>query len=112
MNHHPKKEISPLCDLHHRPMRRVMLEGSPLQEAQSFHQCERRDCERIFRNSHGYSDYAAGQFDASRISSRECSLCGGTLYLSDVNQTLKFETWECAKVDCDHTEEVPPPSSR
>jgi hypothetical protein len=89
-----------------------MLEGSPSEESQAFHQCERRDCERIFRNNHGYSDFAAGQFDASRISSRECSFCGGTLYLSDVNHTLKVETWECVAVDCDHAEEVPSPSSR
>lgn len=112
MTHHAKTRFSPLCDLHHCPMRRVMLEGPPAQETQSFHQCERRDCNRIFRDGCGYSDFAAGQFDASRIYSRECPLCAGTLYLAEVNQTLKVETWECAEVDCRYTEEVTSPSSR
>lgn len=112
MNHHPKIRFSPLCDLHHSPMRRVMLEESPAEEAGSFHQCERRDCNRIFRDGYGYSDFTSGQFDASRISSRECTRCGGTLYLAEVDQMLKVETWECAEVGCDYSEEFPSPPSR
>lgn len=112
MNHHPKMRFSPLCDLHHCPMRRVMLEESPSEETRSFHQCERRDCDRIFRDGCGYSDFAAGQFDASRISSRECPSCGGTLYLAEVDQMLKVETWECAEVHCYYTENISSPSSR
>ena len=92
MNKHPKARFSPLCDLHHGPMRRVMLEQGAAEEAQSFHQCERRGCSRIFSDDHGYSDYGDGQFDASRESSRECPTCGGTLYLAEVDQALKQET--------------------
>ncbi len=112
MNRHSKTEFSPLCDLHHCPMRRVMLEQSASEDTQSFHQCERRDCDRIFRDRHGYSDFAAGLFDASRTSSRECPFCGGSLHLSAVNRDLKVETWECAKLDCDYTQDVRSPSSR
>ena len=112
MNHHPKMKFFPLCDLHHSPMRRVMLEGSAKKETQSFHQCERRDCDRIFRDGYGYSDFAAGQFDASRLSSRKCPICGGTLYLAEVDHTLKVETWECAETGCDYTEVSLSPSSR
>jgi len=112
MMHHPKMQFSPLCDLHHCPMRRVMLEGSAAEETQSFHQCERRDCNRIFRDSHGYSDFAEREFDATRISSRECPNCGGILYLSDVDHALKFETWECVELECNYTEDLPSPSSR
>jgi hypothetical protein len=112
VNHHSKARFSPLCDLHHCPMRRVMLEQSPSEGAGSFHQCERRDCDRIFRDGYGYSDCASGQFDASRTSSRECPLCAGTLYLAEVDQTMKVETWECAEVDCHHTEDISSPSSR
>ncbi|MGA2569159.1 MAG: hypothetical protein ABSF23_01445 [Terracidiphilus sp.] len=112
MNVHPKMKFFPLCDLHHCPMRRVMLEESASDETQSFHQCERRDCHRIFRDGHGYSDFADGQFDASRSSSRECPTCGGTLYLAEVDRALKVETWECAETKCDCTEDVPSPSSR
>ena len=112
MNHHPKTRFSPLCDLHHCPMRRVMLEVSPSKETGSFHQCQRRDCDRIFRDGYGYSDFAAGQFDASRISSRECPLCAGTLYLAEVDQVRKVETWECAEADCSYTEDIFSPSSR
>lgn len=89
-----------------------MLEESPSEETRSFHQCERRDCNRIFRDGYGYSDFAAGEFDASRISSRECPLCGGALYLAEVDQTLKVETWECAAADCYYTEDISSPSSR
>ena len=89
-----------------------MLEESLSEETRSFHKCERRDCNRIFRDGYGYSDFAAGHFDASRISSRECSRCSGTLYLAEVDQILKVETWECAEVGCDHTEDFPSPSSR
>jgi ssDNA-binding Zn-finger/Zn-ribbon topoisomerase 1 len=112
MDHHPKMTFSPLCDLHHSSMRRVMLEGPAAEERQSFHQCERRDCRRVFRDGHGYSDFAAGQFDASRFSSRECPTCGGTLYLAEVNRGRKVETWECAEMECDYAEDLPSPSSR
>jgi len=112
MDNHPKMMFSPLCDLHHQPMRRVMLEGSVSAETQSFHQCERRDCNRVFRDGHGYSDFMDGQFDASRASVRECSICGGTLYLAEVDQALKVETWECAETECSYSEEVASPSSR
>jgi hypothetical protein len=112
MDNHPKMMFSPLCDLHHQPMRRVMLEGSASAETQSFHQCERRDCNRVFRDGHGYSDFMDGQFDASRASVRECSICAGTLYLAEVDQALKVETWECAETECSYSEEVTSPSSR
>lgn len=93
-------------------MRRVMLEESAADEGRSFHQCERRDCSRIFRNGCGYSDFAGGQFDASRPSSRTCPTCGGTLYLAEVNHDLKVETWECAEMQCDYTEDIHSPASR
>ena len=120
MNSHPKKQFFPLCDLHHCPMRRVMLEQSAPEENQSFqpeenqsfHQCQRRDCHRIFRDGHGYADFAGGQFDASRLSFRECPSCGGTLYLAEVNRALKVETWECAEMACDCSENAPSPSTR
>jgi len=112
MNHHPKASFSPLCDLHHSPMRRVMLEESSSDDGRPFHQCERRDCDRIFRDGYGYSDFAAGLFDASRTSSRECPFCAGTLYLVEVEQVLKVETWECAEVDCHYTEIISSPSCR
>jgi len=57
MNHHPKMTFFPLCDLHHCPMRPVMLEGSAAEETRPFHQCERRDCDRIFRDGEGYTDF-------------------------------------------------------
>ena len=112
MDNHPKVRFFPLCDLHHRPMRRVMLEGNAAEQTQSFHQCERRGCSRIFRDGHGYSDYAEGQFDVSRVTSRECPTCGGTLYIAEVDRTRKFETWECAKMECNYSEDLPSPSSR
>jgi hypothetical protein len=112
MDPHPKMNFSPLCDLHHCPMRRVMLEGSASEVTQSIHQCERRDCHRIFRDGYGYSDFAEGQFDASRLSSWVCRLCGGTLYLAEVDRTLKVETWECAEIECNYSEDVPSPASR
>jgi len=112
MDHHPKTQFFPLCDLHHAPMRRVMLEGSASEGTRSLHQCERRDCHRIFRDGQGYSDFAAGQFDASRSSCRACPLCGGILYLAEVDHALKVETWECAEMKCSYTEDVLSPSSR
>ena len=112
MDHRAKMKFSPLCDLHHCSMRRVMLEGPAATESQSIHQCERRDCHRIFSDSYGYSDFAAGQFDPTRSSFRECPLCAGALYLGEVNQALKVETWECAGLECEHSEDVSSPSSR
>lgn len=112
MDHRPKACFFPLCDLHHIPMRRVMLEGTAAEETQSFHQCERSNCNRIFRDGQGYSDFAEGCFDSSRLSDRKCSLCGGTLYLSEVDHALKVETWVCTETGCDYTEETRSPSSR
>jgi hypothetical protein len=112
MNNRPKTNFNPLCDLHHCPMRRVMLEESTSEGSQSFHQCERRDCNRIFRDGCGYSDFADGQFDASRSSFRECPTCGGTLFISEVDGAQKVETWECAETECVYTEDASSPSSR
>lgn len=112
MNHHSKAEFSPLCDLHHCPMRRVMLEESPAEATQSFHQCERRDCNRVFCDALGYSDFVAGHFDASRTSSRQCPICEGTLYLADVDHVMKVETWDCAEMECNYSEDISSPSSR
>jgi hypothetical protein len=112
MNHHPKTKFFPLCDLHHCPMRRVMLEESASEETRSFHQCERRDCSRIFRGGYGYSDFADGRFDATRSSFRRCPICAGTLYLAEVDQVLKAETWDCAETGCDHSEDIFSPASR
>jgi ribosomal protein S27AE len=112
VNHHPKINFFPLCDLHHCPMRRVMLEEIAADASQSFHQCQRRDCNRIFRDGDGYADFANGLFDATRSSSRECPTCGGTLFLAEVNHALKIETWECAELECNYSEDVPSPSSR
>ena len=36
----------------------------------------------------------------------------GTLYLAEVDRALKVETWECAEMECDYTEDVSSPSSR
>ena len=89
-----------------------MLEDSSTDETRSFHQCERRDCTRIFRYGYGYSDFADGHFDDSRMLERACSLCTGTLYLAEVDHTMKLETWECAEMECKYTEEIHSPSSR
>jgi len=89
-----------------------MLEDSTPEQSQSFHQCQRRDCDRIFRDGYGYSDFADGQFDASRSSLRQCRICGGTLYLADVDRSMKVETWECAELECAFTEDIASPSSR
>jgi ssDNA-binding Zn-finger/Zn-ribbon topoisomerase 1 len=112
MDHRPKVCFFPLCDLHHSPMRRVMLEGTAAEETQSFHQCERPNCDRIFRDGLGYSDFAEGRFDASRLSARKCPHCGATLYLSEVDHALKVETWVCTAAGCDSSEGVRSPSSR
>src|ERR1700761_3304775 len=112
MSHHPKTNFSPLCDLHHSPMRRVMLEQSAADDSRSLHQCERRDCSRIFRDGYGYSDFGNGIFDVTRVSSRACPVCAGTLYLADVDHGRKIETWDCAEMNCDYTEDLSSPSSR
>ncbi len=93
-------------------MKRVMLEEPTSEGTRSLHECCRRDCSRVFRDGYGYSDYVAGQFDLSRPSSRECPVCGGTLYLAKVNQTLKVEAWVCAEIACSYAEDILSPSAR
>jgi hypothetical protein len=112
MSNHPKIRFFPLCDLHHSPMRRVMLPGAQSENTGSFHQCERRDCNRIFRDGHGYSDFIRGAFDPSRTASRICPSCRATLYLAEVDHIRKVETWDCAEIDCPYSEDSPSPSSR
>ena len=108
----PRVSFFPLCDLHHAPMRRLILEEMESESTQSFHQCERRDCSRIFRDRYGYSDFADGHFDAFRGSSRICPKCGATLYLAEVDHTRKIETWECTGEKCDYNQEDSSPASR
>lgn len=42
-------------------MRRLMLDETE-DDSRSFHQCERRDCNRVFGDHYGYSDFVDGQF--------------------------------------------------
>ncbi|HKR27071.1 MAG TPA: hypothetical protein VJS11_06435 [Acidobacteriaceae bacterium] len=106
-----KLRFFPLCDLHHTPMRRMMLEEYR-DEVRTFHGCDRRDCSRVFREASGYVDWIDGEFDESRASLRRCPTCGAILYLAEVDQSRKIETWECAQVDCGHSEEFASPSAR
>ena len=89
-----------------------MLEEEDPEEVRSYHACRRRDCTRIFRDSNGYSDVIGGQIDDSRASARTCPACGAVLYLAEANRSLKVETWECPRTDCDCSEQYPSPSGR
>jgi hypothetical protein len=106
-----KQQFSPLCDLHHVTMRRVMLEEDA-EAVRSCHTCERRDCTRVFRDSNGYSDWIEGQFDDSWASTQMCPRCGAILYLATVDRSQKIETWECPQTGCDFSEDHPSPSAR
>lgn len=106
-----RQQFSPLCDLHHTFMRRVMREEDR-EEVRSYHACERRDCTRIFRDFDGYTDLIQGGFDASRASARRCPRCGAVLYLAEVDRSQKIETWECPQKECDFSEECASPSAR
>lgn len=106
-----RQEFSPLCDVHHTSMRRGMLEeGSD--EIRSYHGCERRDCTRVFRDSSGYSDWIDGRFDESRVLVRNCPACGAILYIAEVNQARKIETWECPRTGCEFSEDSSSPAAR
>jgi ssDNA-binding Zn-finger/Zn-ribbon topoisomerase 1 len=106
-----RQQFSPLCDLHHVSMRRVMLEEES-EEVRSYHACQRRDCTRVFRDSNGYSDWTDGRFDDSRVSLRTCPQCGAVLYLAEVRRSQKVETWECPQSECSFSEECTSPSGR
>jgi hypothetical protein len=106
-----RQQFAPLCDLHHTPMERMMLEEDS-DEIRSFHACGRRDCTRVFRDSVGYLDFAEGAFNDSRSSVQNCSCCGSVLYLAEVDHSQKIETWECPQADCDFSEDHPSPSAR
>ncbi len=106
-----RQQFSPLCDVHHSSMQRVMREGGS-EELRSYHECERHDCTRIFRDSRGYSDLLEGEFDNSRVSARKCPRCGAVLYLAEVDHSRKVETWECPQVGCDFSQADPSPSAR
>ena len=104
------QQFSPLCDVHHVSMRHVMLEEDS-EEVRTFYTCQRHDCTRVF-NSNGYSDRTEGEFDDVRASVRSCPRCGSALYLAEVEQLKKIETWECSRTECRHSERSPTPSGR
>jgi hypothetical protein len=106
-----RQRFSPLCDLHHVSMRRVMLEEDS-EEVRTYHKCERRDCTRVFRDFDGYTDLIQGGFDDSRGSARLCPNCGAVIYLAEVDHAKKVEIWECPQMECDFSEECASPSAR
>lgn len=106
-----RRQYSPLCDVHHTAMQGRMLPEDSA-EMQSCHACERRDCTRVFRDSSGYSDWVNGGFDESRALIRNCPACGQILYLAEVDQSRKLETWECPGTGCEFSEESPSPAAR
>ena len=106
-----RAQFSPLCDVHHTSMRRMMLEEDA-EEVRSYHSCERRDCTRVYRDSSGYSDWNDGAFDQSRAFVRRCPTCGAILYLAELDRSRKIETWECPEIRCTFSEEFPSPSAR
>lgn len=94
-----RQQFSPLCDLHHTPMKRRMIEENSA-EIRSYHACERRDCTRVFRDAFGYSDLIDGSFEGSRSSTRRCPSCDSILYLAEADRIKKIETWECPQSGC------------
>jgi uncharacterized C2H2 Zn-finger protein len=92
-------------------MRRVMLEEDS-EDVRTYHVCERRDCTRVFRDRNGYSDWIEGEFDDSRASIRKCPRCGAVLYLAEVDQSRKIETWECPQEECSFSADSSSPSAR
>lgn len=106
-----RQQFSPLCDLHHGPMRRVMLEEDA-EQVRSYHACERSGCTRVFRDSGGYSDRIEDAFDESRICAQRCPRCGAVLYLAEADRERKVETWECPGDGCDFSEEYPSAAAR
>ena len=106
-----RQQFSPLCDLHHTSMHRVMLEEDS-EEVRSYHACDRNGCTRVFRDSNGYSDRHDGAFDETREARRSCPRCGSVLYLAEVDHSRKLETWVCPQMNCDHEEDDPSPSAR
>lgn len=106
-----RQQFSPLCDVHHTSMRRMMLEEES-EEIRAYHGCERRDCTRVFRDSFGYSDWIDREFDQSRALVKRCPNCEAILYLAEVDQFRKIETWECPQAGCRFSEEFPSPSGR
>ena len=100
-----KKQFSPLCDVHHACMIRMMLEEES-ETVRSYHICERRDCTRVFRDVDGYSDWVDREFDQLRARARACISCGANLYLAEVDELRKIETWECPQIGCGFAEEV------
>lgn len=105
------QQFSPLCDVHHTSMQRMMLEENS-ENVRSYHACRRSDCSRVFRDSNGYSDVIGGSFDDSRTSAKLCPVCGSVLYLAAVDHSMKIETWECPRAECEFSSEVPSPSAR
>ncbi|HLI03071.1 MAG TPA: hypothetical protein VKU93_02265 [Terracidiphilus sp.] len=106
-----RQRFSPLCDLHHTSMKRMMLEEDT-DEIRSFHACVRPGCTRVFRDAIGYLDWIEGAFDRSRTSVRKCPRCGSILYLAEVDRLRKIETWDCPQGDCDCSEDHPSPAAR
>lgn len=106
-----RQQFDPLCDLHHAPMRRLMLDEDA-KDIRSFHACARPDCTRIFRDCDGYLDFIEGSFDTSRSSVQKCPLCGSVLFLAAVDHSRKIESWDCPQTDCDFTQDNPSPSAR
>jgi hypothetical protein len=106
-----KQPFSPLCDLHHTLMRRMVFQDDS-DESRSYHACGRRDCTRIFPESTGYSDLIEGESDDSRTFTHIFPRCGAVLYLADVEHFLKTERWECPQTGCDFSKEYPSPSAR
>ena len=106
-----RRQFSPLCDVHHTSMRRMMLEEQA-EEVRSYHACDRRDCTRVFRDSSGYTDWIDGRFDESRAFIRKCPACGAVLYLAEVDHLRKIETWECPRSGCAFSDEFPSPAAR
>lgn len=98
-----RQRFSPLCDVHHVLMPAVVHEEDS-EEVRTYHECQRRDCNRIFRDSNGYSDRTDGEFDEFRSSFRKCPQCGSALYLAEVERSRKTETWECSQKECDFCE--------
>lgn len=106
-----KEQFAPLCDLHHTPMQRRMLEEDT-PDIRSFHACGRSNCTRVFREGGGYSDWVDGAFDEDRSNVRPCPTCTTPLYLAAVDHVRKVETWECPQSECEFDEDAASPSGR
>jgi hypothetical protein len=101
-----KRNVTPLCDRHHKPMQLAQFGASNIALNFVAHRCMVESCSRVYQHGHGYID-VTDVISFEQAERRDCPEDQMTLYLAAIEPDGN-QIWHCGQVHCEYIEKINP----